>query len=183
MNPAKADREPLSIELMTKTEVQTAVDWAQQEGWNPGFHDAECFYNADPAGFYAAKVSGEVVGTVSVVKYSENFAFEGLMIVKPEFRGQGVGSKIQVFVNNLCRNLNLGLDGVLSMQQKYEHVGFKFAYKNTRYRGVINAEVPKPVFPSKRKTSTELSLLTQSSSLLQEQDFLNIGSSKKMPKP
>jgi GNAT superfamily N-acetyltransferase len=133
MNPRGLQN--LAIEHMQKAEVETAIDWAQKEGWNPGVHDAECFFHADPSGFYVAKLDGEIVGTVSVVKYSADFAFEGLMIVNPEFRGKGVGFTMQTFVNDLCRNVNLGLDGVLQMQQKYERVGFKFAHKNTRYAG------------------------------------------------
>jgi hypothetical protein len=127
--------QPVSVERMTQKEVPVALEWAKREGWNPGVHDAECFFNADPDGFYAAKIAGETVGTVSAVKYSEDFAFEGLLIVKPEFRGKGIGLKLQRFVNDLLVNINVGLDGVLPMQQKYWQVGFKFAYKNTRYAG------------------------------------------------
>ena len=36
---------------MQADELQIAIDWAQQEGWNPGLHDAETFYQADPDGF------------------------------------------------------------------------------------------------------------------------------------
>ncbi|MCW4009040.1 MAG: GNAT family N-acetyltransferase [Candidatus Bathyarchaeota archaeon] len=137
MNPVSpASDESVSIERMTEKEVEVAVEWAQKEGWNPGIHDAQCFFHADPKGFFAAKVAGEIVGTVSAVKYSEDFAFEGFLIVKPQFRGKGLGFRLQDFVNNLYGNINIGLDGVLAMQQKYERGGFKFAHKNTRYAGI-----------------------------------------------
>ncbi|MCW4019261.1 MAG: GNAT family N-acetyltransferase [Candidatus Bathyarchaeota archaeon] len=137
MHSGNYTKEDLSIKHMKKAEVNVAIDWAQKEGWNPGIHDAECFFQADPDGFYAAKIADEIVGTVSAVKYSSNFAFEGLMIVKSEFRQKGVGSAMQAFVNDLCRNVNLGLDGVLQMQEKYERVGFNYVHKNTRYAGVV----------------------------------------------
>jgi GNAT superfamily N-acetyltransferase len=138
MNQSAHQYPNLTIEHMKESEVQTAIVWAQNEGWNPGIHDAQCFYQADPNGFYAAKLAGEIVGTVSVVKYSEDFAFEGLLIVNPAYRGMGVGSTIQRFVAGIYGNLNLGLDGVLSMQEKYAREGFRFAHKNTRYAGIIN---------------------------------------------
>lgn len=30
-----------------------------QRGWNPGLHDAECFYAADPQGFFLAEADGQ----------------------------------------------------------------------------------------------------------------------------
>ena len=35
---------------MSRDEVALAVDWAAQEGWNPGLHDAQTFRVADPGG-------------------------------------------------------------------------------------------------------------------------------------
>ncbi len=110
MNPHSSQQ--VTIEPMTRSEVNVAIDWAQREGWNPGIHDAQCFFHADPNGFYAAKINGEIVGTVSVVKYSGDFAFEGLYIVRPDLRGKGIGSQMQRFVLDSCRDINLGLYGV-----------------------------------------------------------------------
>ena len=36
---------------MRREEVAFAIDLAAREGWNPGLHDAECFFAADPDGF------------------------------------------------------------------------------------------------------------------------------------
>jgi len=35
---------------MSRQELDLAVDWAAAEGWNPGLHDANCFYAIDPTG-------------------------------------------------------------------------------------------------------------------------------------
>jgi hypothetical protein len=126
---------------MTQTEVETAIQWAQQEGWNPGVHDAQSFYQTDPDGGYAAKTGNEIVGTISLVRYG-GFAFEGLVIVKPSFRRRGIGLAMQSFVNGLSGALNVGLAGVVALQPKYEQVGFRFAHKNIRYAGT--SQTPKP---------------------------------------
>jgi GNAT superfamily N-acetyltransferase len=131
----------VSIEPMTQADLKVALQWAIKEGWNPGIHDAECFFNADPHGFYVAKLAGQIVGTFSIVTYSPDFAFEGLVIVRPDLRGNGVGLAIQRFISSHFANVNVGLDGVLQMQEKYERIGFRLAYKNTRYAGV-GAERP-----------------------------------------
>ena len=140
MKSENTANQQVTIESMTLKEVDIAIEWAQKEGWNPGIHDADCFYHADPNGFYAAKVDGEIVGTASIVKYSELFAFEGLYIVRPDFRGKGIGLEIQHFVECKCNGINLGLDGVVSMQKKYEKDGFLFAHNNTRYAGIAHGE-------------------------------------------
>jgi GNAT superfamily N-acetyltransferase len=127
----------LTITNMTLAEVQTAVEWARAEGWNPGLHDVDCFYHTDPNGFYAARLDGKIVGTVSIVKYSEDFAFAGFYIVHPDDRGKGIGLALQQFVINKTGSLNLGIDGVVNMQARYEQSGFKTAYSNTRYAGFL----------------------------------------------
>jgi hypothetical protein len=39
-----ADR---TIRPMKRQELDTLLDWAAQEGWNPGLHDAEIFWHTD----------------------------------------------------------------------------------------------------------------------------------------
>ena len=39
------------IKTMTRKELDIAVDWARQEGWNPGLYDADAFYAQDPLDF------------------------------------------------------------------------------------------------------------------------------------
>ena len=42
----------IQFRTMMREEVSTAVAWAASEGWNPGLADAECFFTADPEGFF-----------------------------------------------------------------------------------------------------------------------------------
>jgi predicted N-acetyltransferase YhbS len=125
----------VSIHQMNRSEFETAIQWAAEEGWNPGIHDGDCFFQTDPTGFFAAKANDQIVGTVSVVKYSADFAFAGFFIVQPDWRGKGVGLKIQQFIDDHFGSFNIGIDGVLAMKAKYETVGFKLAYQNLRYAG------------------------------------------------
>ncbi len=132
---SRFDLDAVVISRMSREEVDIAVEWAKGEGWNPGVNDAECFYQADPQGFYCAKLEGEIVGSISLVRYPGDFVFEGLYIVKPQYRYLGVGTKLQRFALELCSGKNLGLDGVISMQQKYTLYGLRAAYSSVRYMG------------------------------------------------
>lgn len=37
---------------MSREEAEFAIEMAAAEGWNPGVHDGELFYEADPEGFF-----------------------------------------------------------------------------------------------------------------------------------
>jgi hypothetical protein len=43
---------------MHRDELDLAVEWAALEGWNPGLHDADAFYAADPDGFFVGLLDG-----------------------------------------------------------------------------------------------------------------------------
>ncbi len=45
-----------------------AIQLAAKEGWNPGLHDAECFYRTDPDGFFIGLLDeNQPVGCISAV--------------------------------------------------------------------------------------------------------------------
>lgn len=133
----------VTVRPMSRSELEIAIDWAAAEGWNPGIHDAASFYSADPDGFFALEADGEVIGTVSVVRYGEDFAFGGLYILRPEYRGHGIGLALQQeFTLPFAGGRNLGIDGVFAMQPRYARAGFLFSHRNIRYEGTGGGEVP-----------------------------------------
>lgn len=125
------------IRPLTADEMQTAVDWAGQEGWNPGQHDAACFYGTDPNGFLGGFLDDEMIASVSVVDYDDAFSFLGFYIVRPEFRGSGYGLKIWQRALAQRTGRNIGLDGVVDQQHNYRKSGFTFAYNNYRFTGTV----------------------------------------------
>ncbi len=124
------------IRTMTQDELSIAIDWAAQEGWNPGVGDLESFYRADPNGFLIGLLDGQPVATISAVKYGKSFGFMGFYIVAPAYRGQGYGLKIWNAALDYLAGRNIGLDGVVEQQDNYRKSGFKLAYRNIRYEGI-----------------------------------------------
>jgi GNAT superfamily N-acetyltransferase len=150
------DIRQVNIASINRQEVNVAIEWARQEGWNPGVEDASCFYQTDPNGFFAAKFSGEIVGTISIVKYNPNYAFVGLMIVRPDLRSKGIGKLLFNFLDNYFSGITVGLDGVEQMQPTYERHGFKYAHKNQRYAGIANDKFSARCIPIKNKNVSKL---------------------------
>lgn len=138
----------LTIRRMTREEMDIAVDWAAKEGWNPGIHDAESFYRADPDGFFAGVLDDdEIVATLSIVRYSGDLCFGGFLIVRRDLRGRGIGKKMIDFMMDRSADCNLGGDGVPAMLPTYEKNGFKFAYWNHRFQGWGGGDMPSCLTP------------------------------------
>ena len=131
-----------TIKTMSRKEVNIAIEWAAAEGWNPGLHDAECYFTADPNGFLIGLIGDEPIATISVIKYGEFFGFLGFYIVKPEYRGKGYGIQIWNAGLKYLEGRNIGLDGVVAQQDNYKKSGFKLAYRNIRYEGIGGCPPP-----------------------------------------
>lgn len=126
----------LTIRVMRADEVAMAVDWAAQEGWNPGLADAQCFASVDPDGFLIGEADGKPVAVVSAVNYDDSFAFLGFFIVRPALRGHSYGIQISKAALAHAGTRTMGIDGVVEQQDNYAKSGFKHAFNNIRYGGV-----------------------------------------------
>jgi hypothetical protein len=71
----------LVLRNMTEADLPVALEWAAAEGWNPGLHDANCFYAADPEGFFRAELDG------SAVRYVSSFGFLASTSSRPSIAG------------------------------------------------------------------------------------------------
>jgi GNAT superfamily N-acetyltransferase len=132
----------LVIRNMTRSEVDDLIGWASREGWNPGLHDAELFWATDPAAFIAADLDGELIGSGAITCYNGEFGFMGLFIVRPEYRGRGLGNTLwharrERLLARLRPGASIGLDGVFAMQSFYAKGGFVFSHRNIRFRADI----------------------------------------------
>jgi GNAT superfamily N-acetyltransferase len=124
------------VRTMSAADVALAVEWAAQEGWNPGLRDADCFLAADPHGFFIGEWRGEPAACLSAVAYGDDFGFIGLCIVKPALRGKGFGMRVWRHGMDYLRGRCIGLDGVVAQQANYAKSGFQLAYRNIRFQGV-----------------------------------------------
>jgi GNAT superfamily N-acetyltransferase len=124
-----------TLHTMTRAEIDLAIAWAAQEGWNPGLQDAECFACTDPQGFWIGKLAGEAIATLSAVRYGSGFGFLGFYIVKPGYRGQGYGLQLWQAAIATLADYTVGLDGVVAQQHNYRASGFQLAHRNIRFKG------------------------------------------------
>ncbi len=128
----------LSFTILSKPQVIELLDWAKNEGWNPGLSDAEIFWQTDNEGFYGFFNGNEMIAGGSIVSYNGEFGFMGLFIVKPAYRHLGIGKKIwhlrkEKLLSRLKNGAAIGMDGVVDMQGFYSKGGFNLLFKDERY--------------------------------------------------
>lgn len=123
----------IAFRRMNRKDVDIAVAWAAKEGWNPGLHDADAFFAADPNGFIMAEQNGAPVGCVSAVAYDDSFGFLGFYIVKEELRNRGIGMQLSNLAFDYLGDRTIGADGVVGMLEKYTQIGLRLAHFNARY--------------------------------------------------
>ncbi|AZO22037.1 GNAT family N-acetyltransferase [Mesorhizobium sp. M1E.F.Ca.ET.045.02.1.1] len=126
---------PRTIRTLTAGEVETLVDWAAGEGWNPGIDDAAALRAADPEGFIGAFAGGEMVAGISAVAYGSGFGFIGLYICRPDRRGEGHGKAVWDAGMERLGDRIIGLDGVAEQRANYQRKGFAPAYQTVRFSG------------------------------------------------
>lgn len=127
----------IRIAPMTVEDLAHALDWAAAEGWNPGIDDAAAFHATDPGGFLMGRVGDDPVAAISVVRHSARFAFLGLYLCRPDWRGRGHGRAIWQAGLALAGGRTIGLDGVAAQQENYRRSGFVSAGRTVRHAGLV----------------------------------------------
>lgn len=131
-----------TIRTMSRAELDLAINWAGREGWNPGLHDADAFYAADPRGFFVGVLGDRAIGCISAVAYDATFGFIGFYMVRPEYRGQGFGLQIWRAGMAYLGERLVGLDGPVEQLENLEEAGLKLAYRTLRYEGTGGGQRP-----------------------------------------
>jgi len=134
------------IRAMQRSEVDRLLDWAAEEGWNPGRNDATLFWELDPEGFLAIEVNDEMAGGGAIIRHNASFGFMGLFLMRPSYRGQHLGTDLwYARRNRLLERLQpggtIGLDAVDQMIPFYARGGFQPFYRHCRFEWQPDSKV------------------------------------------
>jgi GNAT superfamily N-acetyltransferase len=129
------DAGELAVARASLEEWLQVEEWAAEEEWNPGLGDTACFHPTDPAGFFLGRRDGQPVSAVSVVNYSEEFAFLGYYLVDPDHRRSGLGMATWREAVPHAGSRTIGLDAVPAQEETYRRSGFTPDYRTSRYAG------------------------------------------------
>jgi hypothetical protein len=119
----------------TAEEVRLMIlERTASEDRRPGALDHESFFAADETGFYVGELDGQAISSVSVVKYSDNYAFVGQYLVNEGYRGRGYGLKTwKTAMASLHDGYNIGLETFAEKEYFYEGIGYKHGWFDQRF--------------------------------------------------
>jgi GNAT superfamily N-acetyltransferase len=134
MNKKKA----FQIAPLDELHLPGALSLSEQSRWNQNEHDWRRLFRASPRGCFGAFLDGRLAGTVTTVVYGTQLAWIGMMLVDPDYRRQGLGTRLmQAALEQLAR-LGIAavkLDATPSGKPLYETLGFRAEGLVERWEG------------------------------------------------
>src|ERR1700704_1430193 len=84
----------MQLRIMSVLDIAAGMRLKGIAGWNQTVEDWKRFLEASPAGCFVAEVDGTVRGTATTISYDDKFAWVGMVLVDPGYRGQGIGTQL-----------------------------------------------------------------------------------------
>jgi len=138
---------------LTINDLDFALDLTTIEDWGTTRGELEDLLLFAPNCATLSTIDDKPVGMIFTVSY-DNFGFIGNLIVKKEFRNQGIGK--QLMQKAIAHLENLGnsfimLDGVEAAVGLYQRLGFKVSCKSLRLEGKVIHQPSNRVFQMKNE--------------------------------
>ncbi len=127
------------IGVMTRAELDLALDWAAAEGWDPALTDAECLSAFDAQGdggglLVARDGAGVPQASLAALRCGPQVGRMSLFLVRPEARGQGFGRAVwQAGIDRLRGTPSLVMDDLLPGLATQRATGFAAAWTHQRH--------------------------------------------------
>lgn len=132
----------ISIRLLREGDLAMAHQLRAFAGWNQTIQDWQGYLLYEPEGCFVAEVGGKPVGTATTIRYEDKFGWIGMVLVHPEVRRLGVGTRL---LRHAISSLQLRgvrcvkLDATPMGRPVYLPLGFVDEYGLARYEGVAPA--------------------------------------------
>jgi ribosomal protein S18 acetylase RimI-like enzyme len=121
------------IRQMYPNDLPAGLELCRASGWNQLEDDWSLFLQSSPAGCRVAEKTGQVIGTVTTLRYEERFSWLSMLLVHPQQRRAGVGTVLlseglAVLSGEAC----VRLDATPAGRELYRQHGFCDEYPITR---------------------------------------------------
>jgi GNAT superfamily N-acetyltransferase len=121
---------------MTKQDIPAGLRLKELAGWNQTAADWNRFLDASPEGCFVAEWEGKVCGTATSISFENKFAWIGMVLVDPEYRSRGIGTKLlEKTIEHLDQRkmTTMKLDATPQGKPLYEKLGFVTEYGIERW--------------------------------------------------
>jgi GNAT superfamily N-acetyltransferase len=119
---------------MERTDIPSGLSLCRSAAWNQLLRDWEIFLALDPEGSRVCVDDDDhVVGTVTTLRYSNHFAWIGMVLVDPAHQRKGIGFKLlEQALEILKDEESVKLDATPAGRQVYVKLGFEDEYRLSR---------------------------------------------------
>ncbi len=138
----------IRLRVMTIDDIPEAMRLKDIAGWNQTAPDWQRFLSATLDGCFVAEHEGRVIGTTTTIIYEGRFAWIGMVLVEPQFRGLGIGTAL---LERAISYLDaqgvpcMKLDATPQGRVLYEKLGFVPEYENERW--ILQREPDETIIP------------------------------------
>lgn len=131
----------LSVEVraLRHTDLPQALQLEEKEQWNQTENDWKRILKLCPNGCFGAFAEQRLVGTVTTITYGRKVAWVGMMLVKGEYRGRGIGKRLMRASLDYCAGYQIEtikLDATPAGRPLYESLGFSAEMSVQRWEGI-----------------------------------------------
>ncbi len=127
----------VSIEPLNPQDVPELSRLVEQAGWNQLPTDWLRLIELEPQGCFAARLHGEVAGTLTTICYGTELAWIGMMLVDQRFRRQGIGKSLMEHAIATLQNRSIRtiqLDATPLGKLLYDQLGFRNEFAFHRWQ-------------------------------------------------
>jgi GNAT superfamily N-acetyltransferase len=124
------------LRTMQKADIPAGMRLKEIAGWNQTATDWERFLEASPQGCFVADHGGRVCGTATTISFENRVAWIGMVLVDPEYRSQGIGTRLLGRAIEYLSDLKITaikLDATPQGKPLYEKLQFVAEYQIERW--------------------------------------------------
>src|SRR6185312_4113717 len=130
------------VREMHTEDITTAMKLSTAEGWNQTERDWRFLIDNPRNLGIVAESSNTIIGTTTVMNYSDRVAWIGMMLVAEKFRGQGVSSSLLAdILKKLSSFKSVKLDATPAGQNVYKKFSFKDEFEIVRMTNLSVANI------------------------------------------
>jgi len=126
----------MEMRTMTKADIPGGMRLKELAGWNQTSADWMRFLEGDAEGSFVVELDGAIRGTAATIVYGGRFAWVGMVLVDPEYRGRGIGTRLlERCIEHLdsLRVPCIKLDATPLGKPVYAKLGFATEYELERW--------------------------------------------------
>jgi GNAT superfamily N-acetyltransferase len=131
------------IRQMDSNDIPSGLGLCRASGWNQLEEDWSVFLQSNPEGCRVAAKDGEVIGTVTTLRYQERFSWLSMLLVHPKERRAGVGTVLlSEGLAALSDEACVRLDATPAGRELYQQHGFCDEYPISRLTLAAGQDIP-----------------------------------------